>query len=93
MQSELNEVLFMILWETTAEKLSEVIRLAKQGKLQTPPEVKTVAEYGTPEGLYVEIVETTNQEALHKYVLSLLPYHTRVEVKLALPAAKIQSLV
>jgi hypothetical protein len=85
-------MLFLIFWETYPDKLQEVFKLAKEGKLSTPPGVKTIEEYGTPEGLYVEIVETDNEEALYKYVISLLPYHRNVEVKLAFPAKDILSL-
>ena len=85
-------MLFLILWETHPEKLMEVIKLAKEGKLSTPKGVKTIEEYGTPEGLYVEIVETESEEALYKYVISLLPYHRNVEVKLAFPAKRILDL-
>jgi len=88
----MGKMLFMIMWEADPEKLMEGMKLFKKGKFPRPAGVKHIAEYGTPGGLFVEIVEASNSEAVYKYVMPALRFHRRVDVYPALPPEKVYSL-
>ena len=85
-------MLFMIIWEANPEKLMEGLKLFKEGKFPRPKGVKHIVEYGTPGGLFVEIVEADNSEDVYKYVMPALHFHKKVDVYPALPPQKVYSL-
>lgn len=85
-------MLFLIMWQSDPEKLMKGMKLFKKGKFPRPRGIKHVAEYGTPGGLFVEIVEANKPEDVYKYVMPALHLHSKVDVYPALPPEKIYSL-
>ncbi len=85
-------MLFMIIWDTAPEKMMETIKAAKEGKFAPPAGIKTVTEYGTPSGLFWQIVEASDQEAVYKYVVPLLYLHRKVDVFPAITPEKFAAL-
>jgi hypothetical protein len=85
-------MLFMIMWEADPEKLMEGMKLFKEGKFPRPEGVKHIVEYGTPSGLFVEIVEASNSEDVYKYVMPALKFHKRIDVYPALRVEDVYNL-
>ncbi len=85
-------MMFLIMWEADPEKLMKGMKLFKKGKFPRPKFVKHVAEYGTPGGLFVEIVEAKKLEDVYKYVMPALHLHRKVDVYPALPPEQIYKL-
>mgnify|MGYP001052223204 CR=1 FL=1 len=65
-------MLFVIFWNANPEKVPEVIRLAKSGdtRFVPPGGVKDIAEYVTPGGKFIQIVEAESAEPITKYVVA-----------------------
>jgi hypothetical protein len=63
----------IIFWDVYPEKLKEVVRLMKiHHKMWIPPEgLKVIEEFVTPNGKFIQIVESANEAAITKYVYAI----------------------
>ena len=73
-------MLFVILWEADAKLVPNQIPI-----FSPPEDIKPISEYVTPNGLFIEIVETENGEAIFDYVNKGISCCTKVEVYPILP--------
>jgi hypothetical protein len=82
----------MIIWDTDPQKLDQALQAAKEGKFNPPPSIKPICEYGTPNGLFIQIVETEDRDAIFKYTVPLLYCHRKIDVFPAIPVERFGQL-
>lgn len=86
--------MYIAFWETTLEKVKEVVKLEKEGKIGKIPEgVKSIGNYVTPDCKGVEVLEVEDEKALFKYVIQFLPWMKREDVYPALTPKEFLELI
>ena len=73
--------LYMAVYKTDPNKLEEVLKLEKEGKLGGYPNgVKSIGSWVAPDGLGFELLEVESEKGLFEYIRQWLPWMTREDV-------------
>lgn len=83
-------MLFIVTWEAYPEKIPEIFRLVKEGKLggHLVKGWKHVVEYFLPGGRFIEVIEAESAEAIFKNIydseVPAIQFYKRIDVQPAM---------